>query len=529
MYSILIVDDEKIITEGLKLILERSKEDYYICGVAYNGLEGIDSALKEKPDIIITDVRMHQMDGLEMIRRLKEAGVEAKFIILSGYSDFNYAKKAIEMAVKFYITKPVEEEELYEALNKACIDIEAERTREFEVQELKKAMQSNINSLKEFVLRDILDSGVDNTTSVKYMLDLSGFPVSFNQYVCSILEFNCEPEDFSEFYSKHLLEKMENYLGIYSYHISLHYARSQIAIIIADQGLIDYSQLTCRLADIKNYIKQALDVPATMGIGLIYGELDGVSQSFEEARQALSYKVIKGAGSVITYSEIQKITGSRNAVSDEDISRLEACIDNLDIQESRNIIEDIFDKMSRDKNLRLADLQIQCINILLSGTRKMSVTQLQINEFVGKNILSLKSISRFKTLEQLKNWLINTIHSIIQLKLERKVPAKKDIIGEIKEYVADHFNTDISLAELSDKFFMNPYYLSQLFKEKTGETYLNYLTRVRINKAKELLESTDLKIYNICEMVGYSDTNYFSKLFEKTVGCRPSEYKKKQG
>jgi two-component system response regulator YesN len=529
MYNILIVDDEIGITEGLKIIIQRGIPECNIMGVAYNGSEGFDYAMEMKPDIILTDIRMPQADGLEMIHKLRGAGSKAIFIILSGYSEFEYAKKAITLGVKFYINKPVEEEELYEVMNKVFLDIEAERARTLRIRNLENTVQNNMKSIKEFVLRDILDSAGDAAESIKYMLESCGFPISHKQYVCTILELNCETSDLSENILSALMERITAKLSAYSNTVVLRYSAMQTAIILSHHEQIDYGQLAISIGDINSEIAEKWGISATAGIGLVYEDVDGISKSFEEACQALSYKVIKGADTVILYTEIQKVSGSGRVVSEGDIDLLEACLDANDIQGCSQIIDKIFEKMAGDKHLSLMDLQIQCMNILLSGIRKMSVSQLHVNEFVGKNILSLESITRFKTLEQLKNWLTNTIRAIIELKLVGKVPAKKDIITEIKEYVANHFDKEISLAELSERFFINPYYLSQLFKEKTGDTYLSYLTKVRINKAKELLASTSLKVYEICEMVGYSDTNYFSKLFEKFAGCKPTEFKKKQG
>ncbi len=528
MYSILIVDDEQGITEGLRLIIQRNMPDCTVAGVAYNGAQGFDLAMQVKPDIILTDIRMPQADGLAMIRRLDEAGCNARFIILSGYSEFEYARNAMGLGVKFYINKPVEEEELLAAIGKAGSDIEAEKARNLELQRLEDAVQSNRQNMQEFVLREMLDSA-DGSASMIDLLDSCGFPVAQRQYACVMLELNGAAPELTGSLFPELAEGIRTGLSQYSNTVALQYSKIQIVIVVSHHAPIDYARLVASIDRVRREIAGKLAIPVTAAVGLIYGDITGMSKSFEEVRHALDYKVIKGAGSLIPYREIQKIAGSRRAVSPEDIASLEACIGDMDIRGCGEIVRGIFAKMAEDKDLSLADLQLQCLNIILSGIRKLPATQLQLHEFLGKNILFLDSISSFKTLDQLKNWLIDTIGRIIELKSACKMPVKKDIIADVKEYIVENFDKDISLAELSGKFFMNPYYLSQLFKEKTGDTYLNYLMKLRINRAKELLEKTDLKVYEVCERVGYSDTNYFSKLFEKFAGCRPSEFKKKAG
>jgi two-component system response regulator YesN len=122
--------------------------------------------------------------------------------------------------------------------------------------------------------------------------------------------------------------------------------------------------------------------------------------------------------------------------------------------------------------------------------------------------------------------MIQVIRGVIAFKTEHDLSRKKDVISEIKAYVTKHYNEQISLADLAARFFISPYYLSQLFKRKTGGNYLNYLTQIRIDKAKELLENTDLKVYEVCQMVGYTDTQHFARMFEKLTGCKPREFRR---
>ena len=190
------------------------------------------------------------------------------------------------------------------------------------------------------------------------------------------------------------------------------------------------------------------------------------------------------------------------------------------------IVESIFRKMSRQESLSPEVLQATAINLVLSGISKMPFMQLQLNEYLGQNILSLDNIAKFQTMEQLKHWIINVLQGMNELMLKQSMPEKRDVIEESKEYIARHFEQDITLNDISERFFINHYYFSQLFKKRTGVTYQKYLTGIRIARAKKLLEETDLKLFEISEMVGYSDVNYFRRVFEKYEGVKPNEYRK---
>lgn len=526
MYRILIVEDEIGIVEGLKLIIKRGLPNCIVEEVAYNGHEGYKFAIEKKPNIILTDIRMPQADGLEMISRLKDSGCNSKYIVLSGHSEFEYARKAIALGVEFYINKPVEEEELYEVVNKVCLDIDTEQAKVLEIQNLEHIIENNLKSIREFVLRDILVSAGDNSESIRFLLESCGYPISHKQYVCVLLHSDAVLSALDENAFREIAIGIKVVLRNLSNIDILRFSDTQIVVIISNNETIDYKRLAKSVYCIKERLAKEIGRITTAGIGLVYESVAGISKSFEEAWQALSYKMIRGVGSLILYPETKNNTKNHSTVSEEDIRILETHIDNADIQGCSNIIDAIFNKMSNDKKLRLDDIKSQCLNILLSGIRKMSVTQVQLNEFIGENIMSLGSFSRFKTLKQLKDWLINTIKIIIELKMADKKIITKDTITKVKEYLKEHYSDNINLSELSEKFYINPYYLSHLFKEKTGDTYLSFLTNIRINKAMELLKETDFRIYEICEMVGYSDVNYFSKLFDKFVGFKPSKFRK---
>jgi len=520
---VILIDDEKGILDGLRLLIERYIPECKVVGVAYTGLEGFKIIQEQKPDIVITDIRMPQADGLEMIRMLNEAGCKAKFILLSGYADFEYARRGMHLGVQFYINKPVEEEELRDCIYQVMEAIKAEKAKLQEVEDLKQEVYSR---MQEISLRDIIDVGSENTTYVEELLRMASIPIEGNLFVCALLELGNTFESLKEFVLEPVFRQIDRTLGHYLKVYRFRYSGAQIALVVTHSGDIAYEKLVSSIQRVKESLYRELKLSMTVGIGTVHEQATGISRSFEEARYALSYKVIKGLDAVIPYPEIMSLSGTSHPISEDKITKLESGLDNMDEAECVRIIREIFRQMEAEQGMSPVDLQLQCLNILLSSVRKMSFLQLQQNNFLGRNILSPEGISRIRTLEQLEQWMVQVIRGIISFKLENKIPRKKDIIAEIKEYVKEHYKDQISLADLSERFFINPYYLSQLFKQKTGDTYLNFLAQIRINQSKDLLEKTDLRVYEICQMVGYSDTQHFARLFEKLVGCKPSEYRK---
>ncbi|TVY07912.1 response regulator [Paenibacillus cremeus] len=520
---LILVDDEKGIVDGLKKMIGRYLPECKVVGVAHNGLEGVKLIQKLQPDVVITDIRMPQADGLDMIQMLRDEGSKAKFILLSGYADFEYARRGMQLGVQFYINKPVEEEQLRDCVHQVMETIQTDRAKLREVDDLKQEVHSR---KQESALRDMLDVGSENAELMEELLQAAQLPTDGASFACILLEFDGHADALKEMSFQQVLCKIDlalkPYRGVYRFR----YSGSQVAVVVSHSGAIGYGDLVHRIKTLKEGVYRDLKLSMTVGIGTVQKRAAGISQSFEEARYALSYKVVKGLDTVIPYPEIMDLNERSHPVPEELEAKLEAGLDNMDEVECVGTIREIFRWMEGEPSMSPAELQLQCLNILLSSVRKMSFQQLQQNDFLGRHILSLEGIARFRTLERLEEWMIQVIRRMIAFKLEHNIPKKKDMITQIKDYLSKHYNESISLAELAARFFISPYYLSQFFKQKTGDTYVNYLAQLRIGKAKELLEKTDLKVYEICQLVGYSDTQHFARLFEKLTGCKPSEYRR---
>ncbi|MCG7216027.1 helix-turn-helix domain-containing protein [Paenibacillus mucilaginosus] len=407
---VVLVDDEKGIVDGLQKLMGRYIPECEIAGVAYNGVEGAQLIQACKPDIVITDIRMPHADGLDMIAMLQEAGCKAKYILLSGYADFEYARKGMRLGVQYYINKPVEEEELRDCVCDAMEQIRVERGGMQQIDNLKSV-------LLQHTLRDLIDAGRDNPFYARELLRSAEIPMTHTSFVCALLELDSPLNPGADMGFESVFSLVERVCSPFGGVYPFRYTANQAAILVTDEGSIEYGELIDALHGLKEAVWLELQLSMAAGVGTVKEQAVDIRLSFEEARDALTFKMGKGAGAVIPYSE--------------------------------------------------------------------------------------------------------------QVRNEHHASRKKDTIAEIKAYVEEHFHEPISLADLSARFFINPYYLSQLFKQKTGETYLNYLVQIRMNKAKELLAMTDQKVYEICQAVGYSDSQYFSRLFEKLTGCKPSEYRRR--
>lgn len=518
--SILVVDDEPNIAEGLKFLIERYLPNCHVIGLAYDGTDGFEKVLRLEPDIVLADICMPQVDGIEMIRKLKDHGCSARFIILSGFAEFEYAQNAIALGVEGYLLKPVEEDELKKIFNQVCQTIIREKTEKNQISKIK-------HQAFEMELKSILDS-MNEKEVILERLNRINFPINEDGYICTIFESTI-PFDEIDFKDSKMKNKIDTCITISKKNIIIPYSRTLLVLILIFDKKIGIDKIKKCIKKVQSQIINNTDNTISIGIGLYNKNAYNIRESFEEARCALNYKIIKGKGSITLFHEIKDIDTEKMFIDPNDIKNLENSIDLMDNEACKKVIDIIFYKFEQLDNRSLSDLQTLSLNIILIGIKKMPLMQLQINDYLGMNILSLENIARFKNIDQLKNWVFNMLKSMNELMLEEDIPERRDIIEEIKEFINRNYNSKISLKEIAEKFFINPYYLSQLFKKRTGETYQSYLTGIRVSRAKRLLEETDLKLYEIGMMVGYADANYFNKVFENLEGVKPSDYRYLKG
>lgn len=523
MYKVVIIDDEKRIVNGLQKILNWTEMNCEIAGVTYNGKEGLTLVSSLKPDIVLTDIRMPHMDGLEMIKALNEQGCTARFIMLSGYAEFEYAKRGIEIGVSSYLLKPINEIELANTIKELIAGIEKERETNSRINILEKST-SRLLQFREHLLKDLVIGAIDDAGDIQDIFESLHIPIYETNFACALVELENLVLDASDNTSQDIKEFItQRYSGRA---IVFHYSQSQYAMIINNKELLDDDTALKTLNSLQNTIFEKYKYPVTIGTGRIFNSLEEISGVFNQALYAINFKAIKGKNIVISYPEASQYPYTNFLLPDNMIQNLEDSIYTMDYKKAASLIHRFFYILVENGNLTPLNLQLQCIGLLLEIARKMNSLQVGLANFIGKDILSIEAISRYKTVDEIKNWMLNTIRSIIEIK-ESQSKNAVDIIKNIKDYISEHIDEDITLNSLAEQFFMNPYYLSTLFKKKTGQAYSKYLTDVRIDKAKELLMFTDYKINEISEKVGYCDVKYFQKLFTKSTGCSPSKYKLK--
>lgn len=517
-YKVLVVDDEKNIVQGLKVLIDWEQLGCSLVGDAGNGRDGLALIRRLEPDIVISDVRMPYLNGLEMVR---EAGaVDSSFILLSGHADFEYAKAGIALGVTDYVLKPVDEDALIAAVKKAVSRLQAKR----QDKSIRGAYTHTQRIVKDYVLRDFVDSYLDSDEEAELQLGSLDIPISEGTYTPLSFELSgCVPAKDEVFH--HILEEtLRQQTGLDSI-VFAYVANNYVAILITPPGL-ESPPMEILLEKARSILCQQADCDITIGIGGSCKHVYQIPRATRQALQSLTYKLVLGSGSVNRFAGSMDSSALTGAVPSELWATYRETVRRLDTCQVHSVIDAIFDSISLNSTISILGMQINTLNLLLVCISLLNDMAVSLNTLSLESVMDIKSIYSQRSADNLRLMAKATVQKLIVLAADSK-PKEPSVIQRIKEYINSHIYDDLSLVSVARSFHFSTVYLSQLFKKETGELFTVYITNLKIEKAKELLADKNIMVYEVAARLGYKDSKYFSRLFEKKSGYRPTDYKKK--
>lgn len=509
LLKVLIADDEANIRNGLKCILDWEKCGYKICGEASNGKDAVSQINDLRPDLVILDIKMPGLTGIEVMSQIKEFH-EANnlempsIIILSGYSDFEYAQKSINSGAKAYLLKPVDEDELQEKVIAIAEEIREKRNLN-EVSRNAEVFEINNYLLKLFENKKISDLG--KLAENKFFLDSEN-----STYICILLN----TQICSELSVNELLKSLDNYYSFFT-RIILQREKEILVLLKASNevAINNCIERTNRL----NKNKRAFICKSGL-----YAGIEGILKGFEEVEKLNEYLFYISEANWLSSDSVQSYICEKTnlkALSDY-IPDIVFAIETYDKPKLAGIVEEIKNSyMDISKNeSEIKKLFISCMielrNSLISKYPEREISNGTTFEVVPK-ILEANSYTE----------IINYINSVFTELLENfNFNTADSVIVKVIAYVKSNYASDLKLETLGDLFNCNSAYLGKKFKKYTGTQFNTYLDNLRIEDAKDKLLNTDLKIYQISKLVGYTNTDYFFMKFKKCTGYTPKEYKK---
>ncbi|MGD6940993.1 response regulator transcription factor [Cytobacillus gottheilii] len=500
MYKVLLADDEPIITKGLAAILDWEDYGFEIVHTAESGEEAL-SIIKEHPiDILITDILMGEISGLDLIQEVKGIRPEIKSIVLTGYQEFDFVKRGLLLEIENYLVKPVDEEELLKTLQSVGRKLKAEASG---------ATTPEVSSMLDNTLWSFLNGEVDRHDCLER---LALYHIEINQPFYNVSILNIE-----HFHKADVIKDIRQFLEEQYSALCLNNPNQEMVIIFGGESKEDLLKQNQRLVhDLREEDRET---------GLFYLAMGKPVPLFDELENSLM--MAREQSSLQVYLEPNVLISGLQVVDRQDeLKRLQEFKENIlkrlmnEEEESLELINLFFKELTEKPNMISPQIGKKYAFDLISYIHhSLKPEDLSLYTAVVERIVYSSDIGQIKEIvTEYCYELILTIHNHVHL--------RSPIVQNVLQHIHSHYDEGLSLKTLGQQFHVNAIYLGQLFQKEVGVVFSEYLNRYRLEKAKELLKTTHYRAGDIGKKVGYSDTTYFYKQFKKIIGTTPSEWRK---
>lgn len=534
--KVFLVEDEMVIRRGIKNSIDWEKEGYIFCGEASDGELAYPMIIKEKPDILITDIRMPFMDGLELCKLVKKELPNIKILILSGYDEFDYAKEAIRLGVTEYLLKPISSGKLLEALNGVSESIRREKEDKDLVRKYMEEMRENTEHEKQKFFEQMIAGNLSMAdaleTGKKYEMNLSAGMYNLLLFRFTLGKENRKSGELlreAEYAIEKLTERLEY---VFEFQRGV---EGWAFLLMADNE----EQMSERVKELSKDLEEIMKNYSTIayfgGIGQPVARLRELEESFREAERALAARFTMELNRIISVEDI-RMAQNVDTLDDIEITSFG------EIEKTRTMLEKFLNNGAEDEIDEFVDVYINELPeenlksvlmrqyiimdayiVMMSFCEKIEGIE---GEMQAQSEELKNSMKTIQTLEEIKNYIRMLLKKIIGVRDTISGRRYSDIIEIAKDQIRKTYMSDeISLNTIEAEVGMSPSYFSSIFSKEMGKTFVEYLTEIRMDRAKELLMCSSMKTSEIGYEVGYKDPHYFSYIFKKTQNCTPKEFR----
>ncbi|MDF2960353.1 MAG: response regulator [Paenibacillus sp.] len=502
----MIVDDEPLIRRGLTKLIETNELGWMVAGAAGNGREAVEKLEELKPDLILSDIRMPVMDGLELAKHVSERGLETTVILLTGYRDFEYAQAAVRYGVKEFLLKPCPEDEICRVLREAYgkyrerMELKEKERRERRVQE-DHALRASLLSLPP-------PSG-GQLQPEEWLGGHDFWLVRVDTFLPLIKEYRPEDEKLLQFAIGNIMEEFMEDWQRRGRWITVEYGRFAFFLQRSADDRLFFEQMCAT-------VRRLLGIPLTF---LLLGSISSASEA------ASLYKV-QCSEAPSAQAEGPEADNGSGRIVETKVRTVQAEITSFLLlgrhSELSAYLRQTFSGNNRSTVMQCKEDAL-CLTLAIREVLRKELGAEHEARDIGTEI---RELGIMESREEINIWVIERI-SVLEQAVASWLEERNGRLAERTiRYIEQHYMQECSLAGIASHLHLNPNYFSNLFKKQTGESFTTYLTRYRTDKAKMLLTNTDMKISEIADAVGYADSNYFATAFKQIAGCPPTEYRK---
>ena len=546
MLKIFLAEDEVVVRETIKRMIPWEELGFELVGEAADGEMALPLLIRQQPDLLITDIKMPFMDGLTLARLAKKEIPGLKVVILSGYDDFNYAKQAIGIGVEDYLLKPITKNALIERLSEIRSRYEHEKTQKEYYEKFQREMQAyEKNSSRDFF--EALVGGSMDMMEVYKRAEKLGLDIVAEAYNVLIFTMNCD-EDFSgqrDEYSSWEAESLELLENFFAGHSSAMLFRSNIfsygVLLKGQRETIEENTRACVDEIRKILSRQDGRREWFLAVGQSVDRLSQIQKSYHTASRAFSQRYLYDEN-ILYYDEMETMEHPGGQAETEDNAYLQKVdvnalnpailqkfLSNGLQEETENFVKDYFYAIGQEPMESLVFRNYVILNVRFSVISFIKGLGCDTNEMESADTEEVLAESG-KNMESAIAYAKKMISQAIEIRDQNSGNKNRSILKTAVDFIDSHYmDEEISLNTVANVANVSSNHFSALFSQNMGQTFIEYLTSLRMDKAKELLRCTSKRSSEIAGEVGYKDAHYFSYLFKKTQGMTPSEYRKTRG
>lgn len=533
MIKVFLVEDEIVVREGIKNNVDWKGHGFDFCGEASDGELAFPMIQKLKPDIVITDIRMPFMDGVELSKLVKKELPQTEIVFLSGYEEFEYAKEGIKIGIAQYLTKPISGGELLRVIGELAEKIEKRRLEEeFRLKYIKDEEETRAKERRD--LFGHLISGDMNASGILEIAGRLSVDISALWYNVCLFRLKADNRDQNE-YSQSIVdlnEQTANYAVENGLLLFDTISDGKAVIFKGDSEKEVLKEQEKHIEAIKKALVSYPNVTYFFALGMPVNRLGAIPESYDKASLAYAHKYMMKGSTVLDYKDIEKNNSQNDDFNINEIDlkqierkKVEEFLKTGENFESRYFVEEFFNNLGPNMVKSVMFRQYILMDIYFC-----------VGEFVEGLGFSKDEIKQFDMVantkgstEDTKNYVLEIINKALNLRDMCANDRYSDIVEEVKKYIEENYaNDELGLNEMAAHINFSPNHLSMVFSQETGGTIIKYLTDYRLNKAKEMLRCTNKRSSEISLEVGYKDPHYFSFLFKKSTGVTPTQYRSGQ-
>lgn len=526
MVKVVVADDEERVCRLIVALGNWEELGIQVVGTASNGIQALELIRKEKTDILITDIRMPGLNGLELIEKVREISPEIKIMIISGYANFEYAQNALKQGVSDYLLKPINKDALNEALEKMAGEVRKNRQESTDIQNERK------EELIKLRTRIFQDMNYDRSLYLTEEILRERYYLNIEPGIYQVIAVKQDAKDCKMF------KKSMDFIWEKTKEIMLREITKECYDFVVSEngeylyGLMNYPQR--KSEKIRQVVRSCFNqmlarndylgsTQITLSFGNAVKDADKITGSFASANRALSERILEGTGKILELDTNSEVLYEKQLV-DKFTRNLGSALQMLDVEEVRNIVEVLHREVINTPGVHgweIVEMVCQCGSIFIMRLDIPDKSDLQ-EEF--RNNCHICT-----TVDDLFSYLFRFMAQKIKQMIASREEDSVRPVRMAKQYIHNHYQEQITLEEVSEYVGLTPAYFSVMFKKETEIGFAKYLINERIEGAKDLLRETNLSVADICRKVGYNDAKHFTRLFEKNVGVKPAVYRKLYG